>query len=91
MVKRMMNIGKSVTEFRNPSQTSAYEWINLYVIEKQFCGTGMIVWTRYTCIDVKRILQSTSTSSHRGSVGKLTDVSFFAWVISETEILTYMV
>ena len=37
MVKRMVNIGKSVTEFRSPSQTSAYEWINIiiYVIEKQ--------------------------------------------------------
>ena len=57
MVKRMMNIGKSLTEFRNPSQTSAYEWINLYtLLRSRFGENGMIVWTTEICIDVKPTL-----------------------------------
>ena len=60
MVKRMMDIGKRVTEFRNPCQTSAYEWINLYTLMRSgFGGNLMIVWTREICIDVKRTLHST--------------------------------
>ena len=42
------------------AKTSAYEWINPYTLMRSgLRETGMIVWAREICIDVKCTLQST--------------------------------
>ena len=60
MVKCVMDIGKSMTEYSNPSQTFTYDWTNPYTLLRSRLGKiGMIVWATEICIDVKRTLQST--------------------------------
>ena len=60
MVKCVINIHNSLTEYRNPSQTFTYAWINPYtLLRSSVGGNGMIVGKTEICIDVKRTLQST--------------------------------
>ena len=46
MVKHAMNIGKSVTEFLNPSQTPVIGMDQPTLLGSRFSGDGMKVWAR---------------------------------------------
>ena len=71
-----MNIGKSVTDFRNPSQNFTYEWTNPYTLLRiRLGGTGMIVWATEICIDVKAHFTIHFELIIEAVGGKLTDAS----------------